>query len=44
MVIGSNRWVDSEKGLIDRSIFTDPAIYQEELEKVFGRAWLWIGH
>ena len=26
------------------AIFADPDIYQEELEKIFGRAWLMIGH
>jgi phenylpropionate dioxygenase-like ring-hydroxylating dioxygenase large terminal subunit len=36
--------IDTEKGLLDRSIFTDKQIYQEELEKIFGRAWLFIGH
>ena len=44
MVIEANKLVDLERGLLDRSIFIDEAIYQEELEKVFGRAWLWIGH
>jgi 3-phenylpropionate/trans-cinnamate dioxygenase alpha subunit len=36
--------VDVEKGLVHRKIFVDQDIYQEELEKVFGRAWLFIGH
>jgi phenylpropionate dioxygenase-like ring-hydroxylating dioxygenase large terminal subunit len=36
--------IDLEKGILDRRIFSDPAIYEEELEKVFGRAWLFIGH
>ena len=35
--------IDMEKGLLDRSIFSDEKIYQEELEKIFGRAWLFIG-
>ena len=33
-----------DKGLLDRSIFTDEEIYQQELERIFTRAWLWIGH
>ena len=33
-----------EKGMLDRSIYTDEAIYQDELERIFTRAWLWIGH
>ena len=44
MAIHAKRWVDDEIGLLDRSIFTDQEIYQEELEKIFGRAWLFIGH
>ena len=36
--------VDFEKGLLHRNIFVDDLIYQEELEKVFGRAWQFIGH
>jgi len=36
--------IDFDKGLLDRRIFSDADIYQEELEKVFGRAWLFIGH
>ena len=36
--------IDLETGHLDRSIFADQDIYQEELEKIFGRAWLMIGH
>ena len=36
--------IDPEKGLLDRTIFVDEQVYQEELEKIFGRAWLFIGH
>jgi phenylpropionate dioxygenase-like ring-hydroxylating dioxygenase large terminal subunit len=36
--------VDDRHGLIGREIFVDPAIYREELERVFARAWLFIGH
>jgi 3-phenylpropionate/trans-cinnamate dioxygenase alpha subunit len=36
--------IDVETGLLDRRIFTDEEIYQEELEKIFGRAWQFIGH
>ena len=36
--------IDQETGHLDRRIFADPEIYQEELEKIFGRAWLMIGH
>ena len=33
-----------ETGKIDRRIFIDQAIYDEEMAKIFGRAWLMIGH
>ena len=36
--------IDLEKGTLDNSVFTSPDIYQDELEQVFGRAWLMIGH
>lgn len=38
------RYVDNEKGLVDRTIFADADIYQLELERIFGRAWLFICH
>ena len=36
--------IDPDTGKIDRRIFSDPAIYEEEMSKIFGRAWLMIGH
>src|SRR5262245_10943277 len=36
--------IDPETGKIDRRIFIDQAIYDEEMAKIFGRAWLMIGH
>ena len=36
--------IDTEKGKLDRNIFVDQEVYQEELEQIFGRAWLNICH
>src|SRR5262245_4569948 len=36
--------IDPQTGKIDRRIFIDQVIYDEEMEKIFGRAWLMIGH
>ena len=36
--------IDPATGKIDRRIFSDQALYDEEMEKIFGRAWLMIGH
>src|SRR6058998_2728010 len=36
--------VDLGKGQISREIFVNEAIYQQELEQVFTRAWLFVGH
>src|SRR5713101_3337880 len=36
--------VDLRAGRISREIFVNEAIYAEELERVFARSWLFIGH
>src|SRR5207247_7447023 len=33
-----------DSSLVDRRIFNDADIYQQELEQVFGRCWLFLGH
>jgi nitrite reductase/ring-hydroxylating ferredoxin subunit len=33
-----------DEGLISRSIYTDDQIYQLELERVFAKCWLYLGH
>ncbi len=37
-------YVDIEEGLISREIFVDQRIYEEELERIFARSWLFVGH
>ena len=36
--------IDPQTGQLDRRIFVDQAIYDEEMHKIFGRAWQMIGH
>lgn len=36
--------VQSERGLISRELFVNEDLFQEELKKVFTRAWLFVGH
>jgi 3-phenylpropionate/trans-cinnamate dioxygenase alpha subunit len=38
------RLVDAENGLISRRIFIEPDIYQQELERIFARCWLFLCH
>ena len=37
-------YVDEKAGLIDRVIFSDQAIYEMELERIFARAWNFMCH
>ena len=39
-----NAMVNLRQGTISREIFSSREIYEEELEKVFTRAWLFVGH
>ncbi len=36
--------VSVERGEIDRRIFSDEAIFEREMEQIFGRAWLFLCH
>src|SRR6184192_156470 len=36
--------VNTKTGQISREIFVNEAIYAEEQERIFARAWLFIGH
>lgn len=38
------QFVNREEGWVDRSIFWDPAIYDLELKRIFGRCWLFLAH
>ena len=36
--------IDTGRGVISREIFSHAHVYEEELERVFTRAWLFVGH
>jgi phenylpropionate dioxygenase-like ring-hydroxylating dioxygenase large terminal subunit len=36
--------VDLERGLVSREIYVNEDIFQQELERVFARSWLFVGH
>ena len=38
------RLVDADNGLVSRRIFIEPEIYQQELEQIFARCWLFLCH
>ena len=33
-----------EPGRVHRNVYTDPDIFELEMERIFGRAWLYVGH
>ena len=39
-----DRMIDPQRGIVSREIFVSPDYYREELEKLFARAWLFVGH
>ena len=38
------RLVDSESGTVSREIFWNQDLYDQEMEQVFNRSWLFVGH
>ena len=44
MAIGIRSLVDVERGLLSRRIFVEPEVYEQELERIFARCWLYLGH
>ncbi|RMB82339.1 aromatic ring-hydroxylating dioxygenase subunit alpha [Streptomyces shenzhenensis] len=39
-----NELVDADRGYINPLVFTDQGVYEQELEQVFGRSWLFLAH
>jgi phenylpropionate dioxygenase-like ring-hydroxylating dioxygenase large terminal subunit len=33
-----------EPGRVHRRVYTDPAVFEVEMQRLFGRAWLFVGH
>ena len=33
-----------EPGRVHRRVYTDPEVFEMEMERIFGRAWLFVGH
>src|SRR5262249_59618042 len=33
-----------EPGRVHRDVYTDPELFELEMERIFGRAWLFVGH
>ena len=44
MAVPVQQMIDLKRGTISREIFVSPDFYREELEKLFTRAWLFVGH
>ncbi|MSQ32383.1 MAG: aromatic ring-hydroxylating dioxygenase subunit alpha [Dehalococcoidia bacterium] len=39
-----HQMVDNKNGRMNRKIIVNEEIYKQELEQIFGRCWLWVGH
>ena len=44
MGTGIKGLVEFRKGLVSRRIFIEPQIYEQELERIFARCWLFLCH
>jgi phenylpropionate dioxygenase-like ring-hydroxylating dioxygenase large terminal subunit len=44
MATATSELVDNERGLVSRRIFADREVYELELERIFSRVWLFLGH
>ena len=42
--LSGNKLVDWDRGIISRDVFVDRNLYEQELEQIFARVWLLIGH
>src|SRR3954447_24750622 len=46
MTFESARTIESliDVGRVSRRVYTDPELFELEMERLFGRAWLFVGH
>jgi 3-phenylpropionate/trans-cinnamate dioxygenase subunit alpha len=44
MVADIKHLVDMERGLLSRRIFIEPELYEQELDRIFARCWLFLCH
>ena len=44
MTPSARSFVDMQSGEISREIFVDETIYRQEQERIFARAWVYVGH
>ena len=44
MTVDIHRLVDAASGLLDPHVYTDPDVFELEMERVFGRCWLFLAH
>jgi len=44
MAVDVTRLVDAENGSVSRRIFVEQEIYEQELERIFARCWLFLCH
>jgi len=37
-------FIDTEHGTLSRELYVNPDVFQQELEQIFARCWLFLGH
>src|SRR3984893_18485569 len=42
--LSMNNLVDNRNGTIKPAVLSHPAIYERELQQIFARTWLFVGH